>query len=144
MDSSQSSFDRRRSCSESDNNCLNSTSKSPESDIPSSLGLISKVDLNRFNSYPIISSVPISTSVNNDDLYVESPMGQGMGTKLSARKADTEKQEQTLKAVSVLVKNIDNWVTENIEYDGLPDEDMILEQFLRKELCLHFMKIQLE
>ena len=144
MDSSQSSFDRRRSCSESYNNCLNSTSKSPESDIPSSLGLISKVDLNRFNSYPIISSVPISKSVNKDDLYVESPMGQGMGTKLSARKADTEKQEQTLKAVSVLVKDIDNWVTENIEYDGLPDEDMILEQFLRKELCLHFMKIQLE
>ena len=56
-------------------------------------------------------------------------MGQDMGTRLSASKADAEKQECTRKAVAVLVKDIDNWVVENKENDGLPDDiDMIVEQ----------------
>ena len=45
-----------------------------------------------------------------------------------ARKAYTEKQECTLKAVTVLVKDIDNWVNKIKEYDRVPDIDLIVEQ----------------
>ena len=88
MDLTLNSNDGQRSCSESDNNCLNSTSKFPESDKPVSPSHISKVDLNKFNSYPDVSNVPVINSLANDDLYVESPIGQGMGTRLSARNTD--------------------------------------------------------
>ena len=40
-------------------------------------------------------------------------MGQGIGTRLSARKADADKQERTLKRNAGLVKDIDIRVHES-------------------------------
>ena len=51
--------------------------------------------------------------ISNDDAYVKSPMGQGIGTRLSARKADADKQERTLKRNAGLVKDIDIRVHES-------------------------------
>ena len=48
-----------------------------------------------------------------------------MGTRLSARKEDTDKQERTPKVVSVLVKDIDSLVFENKECTGIPDVDFV-------------------
>ena len=114
--------------SESDHNQLNSTSQSPEYNILYSLGFITKVDLNRFNSYPDISNVPVTGNSVNDDVYFVSPLEQSMGTRLSARKADAEKQECTLKAVSILVKEIDTWVIETKGATGLPNLDLLTKQ----------------
>ena len=108
MDLPRSRMDRKQSCSESDSNRLNSTLHSHIFYIPASHGLISEVDLNRFNSYPNIAWVPETNITSNDDAYVKSPMGQGIGTRLSARKADADKQERTLKSIAGVVTDIDN------------------------------------
>ena len=67
-------------------------------------------------------------------------MGQGMGNRLLAREADAQKQEGMLKAVAVLENDIENWVTENREYEGLPDIAMIVEQhgLLKKRIVSAF------
>ena len=49
-------------------------------------------------------------------------------TRLSAWNADTEKQEITLKTVSVLLKDVDTWVTEHKYTDIIPDLDLLIEQ----------------
>ena len=81
---------RNRKRLESDR--INSTSNYlPESDIPSSPGFLSEVDLSRFNSYPNIYSVPGGANIIIDKLHEESLLGRGKGTRLSTRKSDTRR-----------------------------------------------------
>ena len=116
MDPTFSSFDRRQLCSESDSNHQHSTSRGPDVDLPNSPGLISEVDLSRF--YPFIYNRDIINYTNTEDGYMESPLEQGTGTRLSVGLTDRDKQGRTMKRVTVLLRDLDAWVDENKEYKG--------------------------
>ena len=116
-------MNRGPSQSESYSNCLNSISVGPEVDLPNSPGLISKANLSRlgsFNSYPDIYNEDIINQIEIGDESVESPLEQGRGTRLSVRLAGGNKTERTMKRVQVLIKEVDAWVDENKDCDGIP------------------------
>ena len=71
------------------------TSLPTESDVSKSPGLISEVDVTRFNSYPNLYIQPII------NVSTESLLGLEMGTRVSARKSTSEKLEKILKVIII-------------------------------------------
>ena len=57
--------------------------------------------LQRFNSYLNVGKGNIYLNTGNEDGYVESPLGQGRGTRLSNHTTDKLKEEKTKKGCIV-------------------------------------------
>ena len=100
---------QRRSRSESDQERGSASSTGDPPATPLSPGLMSEFNLNRCNSNPDL--------VYLRENLLESPMGQGLGTRLQARQSDTmsSKLARTLQRVEYLKIDIEGWATWTVE-----------------------------
>jgi len=105
----RSSPRQRRSRSESDQERGSASSTGDPPATPSSPGLMSEFNLNRCTSNPDLAYLR--------ENLLESPMGQGLGTRLQARQSDTmsNKLARTLQRVEYLKTDIEGWATWAVE-----------------------------
>ena len=115
---------RKRSFSESDSEKISGLSLGPDS---------------HTNQNPDVDVLSTNTSYcsnpdlySTEDLYIETPVGGGRGTRLQLKKSDglNLKHNKAVKDCNVLIKDIEKWITELSQNDS-PSLDLIYDGFMK-------------
>ena len=115
---------RKRSCSESDSDKISGISFTPDSPTNRNPDLDINPDHSNYRSIPNLHSP--------EDLYIETPVGGGRGTRLQVKRLGglNVKYEKALKDCNILITEIEKWILENTENESLCF-DSIYEGFLK-------------
>ena len=115
---------RKRSFSESDSEKISGLSLDPNSRTNQN------PDADFLSTNSIYCSNPDLYST--EDLYIETPVGGGRGTRLQLKKSDqwNLKHDKAVKDCNVLIKDIEKWITELSQYDS-PSLDLVYDGFMK-------------
>ena len=115
---------RKRSCSESDSDKISGLSFAPASPTNRNPDLDIHPDRINYRSNPNLHSP--------EDLYIETPVGGGRGTRLQFKRLGgfNIKHDRALKECNTLINDIEKWISDITENDSLC-LDTIYEGFLK-------------
>ncbi len=115
---------RKRSCSESDSDKISGLSFGPDSPTNRNPDLDIHPDHINYRSNPNLHSP--------EDLYIETPVGGGRGTRLQLKRLGgfNIKHERALKECNSLINEVEKWISDTNENDSLC-LDTIYEGFLK-------------